>query len=87
MGYTNDPSEFNQKYIDLKNKQIFIYDGFYKKGMSNSAIAAKIKSMLLHRHQTTADSSEPKSIDSIKSKGVRIVGALKGKDSINTGID
>ena len=45
--------------------------------------------MLLHRHQTTADSSEPinKSIDAIKHKGVRIVGALKGKDSINSGID
>jgi phage terminase large subunit len=55
--------------------------------MSNNAISAKIKEMLLHRHQTTADSSEPKSIDAIKHKGVRIVGALKGKDSINTGID
>jgi len=87
FGYTNDPSAFNQSYIDLKNKKLFIYDGFYQKGMSNNAISAKIKEMLLHRHLTTADSSEPKSIDAIKHKGVRIVGALKGKDSINTGID
>ena len=36
---------------------------------------------------TTADSSEPKSIDYIRSKNVRIEGALKGADSINTGID
>ena len=87
FGYTNDPSAFNQSFIDIKNKKLFIYDGFYQKGMSNNAITAKIKEMLLHRHQTTADSSEPKSIDAIKHKGVRIVGALKGKDSINTGID
>ncbi len=87
FGYTNDPSAFNQSYIDIKNKKLFIFDGFYQKGMSNNAIAAKIKEMLLHRHLTTADSSEPKSIDAIKYKGVRIVGALKGKDSINTGID
>ena len=43
--------------------------------------------MQVHKHMTTADSSEPKSIDAIKSKGVRIQGAQKGKDSINSGID
>ena len=87
FGYTNDPSAFNQSFIDIPNKKLFIYDGFYEKGMSNNAITAKIKDMLLHRHLTTADSSEPKSIDAIKSKGVRIAGAQKGKDSINSGID
>lgn len=87
FGYTNDPTAFNQSFIDIKNKKLYVYDGFYQKGMSNNAIAAKIKEMLLHRHHTTADSSEPKSIDAIKHKGVRIAGARKGKDSINTGID
>ena len=87
FGYTNDPSAFNQSFIDIKNKKLFIYDGFYEKGLSNNSISTKIKDMLLHRHATTADSSEPKSIDAIKAKGVRISGALKGKDSINSGID
>ena len=87
FGYTNDPSAFNQTYIDLKNKRIFIFDGFYEKGLSNNAITAKIKELSLHRHMTTADSSEPKSIDAIKAKGVRVQGAQKGKDSINSGID
>tara|TARA_B110000902_G_scaffold178446_1_gene202335 strand:+ start:157 stop:1095 length:939 start_codon:yes stop_codon:yes gene_type:complete len=87
FGYTNDPSAFNQTYIDLKNKKIFIFDGFYEKGLSNNAITAKIKELALHRHMTTADSSEPKSIDAIKAKGVRVQGAQKGKDSINSGID
>lgn len=87
FGYTNDPTAFNQSYIDIKNKKIYVYDGFYEKGMSNSAIASKLKEMLMHRHETTADSAEPKSIDSIKHKGCRIKGALKGKDSINSGID
>ncbi len=87
FGYTNDPSAFNQTYIDIKNKIIYVYDGFYEKGLSNSSIADKIKGMALHRHKTTADSAEPKSIDSLKSKGVRVDGALKGKDSINSGID
>ena len=87
FGYTNDPSAFNQTYVDMKNRKIFIYDGFYRKGMANKEIAAEIKKMLLHKHKTIADSSEPKSIDYIKAKGVSIVGAAKGKDSINNGID
>ena len=35
----------------------------------------------------TADSSEPKSIDSLIAKGCRVRGAMKGKDSINAGVD
>ena len=87
FGYTNDPSAFSQNYIDIDNKKLYVYDGFYAKGMSNNAISAKLKDMQVHKHMTTADSSEPKSIDAIKSKGVRIQGAQKGKDSINSGID
>lgn len=87
FGYTNDPSAFNQTYVDMKNHKIYIYDGFYKKGMANAEIAKEIKKLLAHKHKTIADSSEPKSIDYIKAKGVSIVGAAKGKDSINNGID
>ena len=87
FGYTNDPTAFHQSYIDLKNKRIFVYDGFYEKGMSNAQIATAIKEMKAHKHMTTADSSEPKSIDYIKGKDVRIQGAMKGKDSVNAGID
>ena len=87
FGYTNDPTAFSQSYIDLKNKRIYVYDGFYEKGMTNAEIALAIKSRLAHKHKTTADSAEPKSIDYIKGKGVRVEGAAKGRDSINAGID
>ena len=87
FGYTNDPTAFNQSYIDDKKKIIYVYDGFYEKGLQNSVIADKLKEMLAHRHLTTADSSEPKSVDYIKSKGVNIKGAMKGSDSVSAGID
>lgn len=87
FGYTNDPTAFNQSYIDVENKQLYIVDGFYEKGMSNASIADSIKAMHAHRHKTVADSSEPKSIDYLKSKGLRIEGARKGADSIRSGID
>jgi phage terminase large subunit len=87
FGYTNDPSAFVQSYVDIKAKRLYVYDGFYEKGMSNAQIATAIKKMEAHRHKTTADSSEPKSIDYIKGKGVRIEGAAKGRDSVGAGID
>ena len=87
FGYTNDPSAFNQSYIDIKNKKLFVYDGFYEKGLSNASIADNMKALLAHRHLTTADSSEPKSIDYLKTKGVNIRAAMKGAGSVMTGVD
>lgn len=87
FGYTNDPTAFNHSFIDTKNKRLFVYDGFYQKGLSNYAISQKIKAMELHRHKIVADSSEPKSIDSLISKGIRAEGAMKGPDSIRAGVD
>lgn len=87
FGYTNDPTAFNESYIDMDNRKLFVYDGFYEKGLSNADIANKIKAMEDHRHRTTADSSEPKSIDYLYEKGINIEGAIKGKGSINAGID
>lgn len=87
FGYTNDPTAWHQSYIDAANKRIFVYDGFYEKGLSNAEIAEAIKEKLAHKRKTVADSSEPKSIDYIKMKGVSIEGAAKGKDSVNAGID
>lgn len=87
FGYTNDPTAFNQSYVDMENKRIYVYDGFYEKGMSNEAIAQRIKDMQCHKHTTTFDSSEPKSIARLQGLNVKCIGAQKGKDSVNAGID
>lgn len=87
FGYTNDPTSFNETYIDTKNKKLIVYDGFYNKGMSNQDISDELKERKAHKHKTTCDSAEPKSIASLKSKGCNVGAAKKGKDSINNGID
>jgi phage terminase large subunit len=56
----------------------------YQKGMSNKQIADTL--LNIQRALVIADSAEPKSIDEIKSYGINIVGAQKGKDSVNNGI-
>jgi phage terminase large subunit len=86
FGYTNDPSTLFCGLLDLKSKQLFVFDEMYEKGMSNKRIADTIKDMGYGKERITADSAEPKSIDELKSLGLRVKGAMKGKDSIKNGI-
>ncbi|MAH46482.1 terminase [Candidatus Pacearchaeota archaeon] len=82
FGYSNDPTAI---------VAIFYYDGVYifdevcfMKGLSNKQIADTI--LQYSQALVIADSAEPKSIDEIKSYGINIVPAEKGKDSVAHGI-
>ena len=86
FGYTNDPSASPIMFLDLENKKLFVWDERYKTGLSNKKIYEELKSMGYAKEKFTGDSAEPKSIDELKSFGLRIKGAKKGKDSINNGI-
>ena len=87
FGYTNDPSAFFVGFLDLSGKKLYVWDEFYEKAMSNKNIYDRIVEMGYLKEKIVADCAEPKSIDEIKTLGVRrIVGAKKGKDSINNGI-
>jgi phage terminase large subunit len=84
FGYSNDPSALVDVYS--YNGGYIIDELCYRKGMLNKQIADLIIAQEEQNVLTVADSSEPKSIDEIKSYGVNIVGAVKGKDSVNNGI-
>jgi len=84
FGYSNDPSSlvgiyyYDQRYI--------LDELLFLKGMSNKRIADLILDQPNPKVLVVADSAEPKSIDELKSYGINIVGAEKGKDSVLTGI-
>ena len=86
FGYTNDPSTLFCGLLDQKEKRLFVFDEMYEKGLSNKRIAETIQAMGYGKERITADSAEPKSIDELKSLGLRVKGATKGKDSITNGI-
>lgn len=87
FGYTTDPTGFVAFLIDLKAKEIYIYDEHYEKGMLNNDIARMLIGKGVGKEIIIADSAEPKSIAEIKLQGVtRIRGARKGKDSVANGI-
>jgi phage terminase large subunit len=86
FGYTNDPSTLFCGLLDKDAKQLFVFDEMYQTGMSNRAISETIKGMGYGKEHITADSAEPKSIDELRSLGLRVKAAAKGKDSIKNGI-
>jgi len=83
FGYSNDPTSICAIYY--YNGGYIIHELAYQKGMSNKMIA----DVILNQEKqalTVADSAEPKSIDEIRSYGIQIVAAEKGKDSVVHGI-
>ncbi|MFV0519788.1 MAG: PBSX family phage terminase large subunit [Lachnospirales bacterium] len=88
FGYTNDPTAFFCGLVDTYSKVIYVFDEIYKKGLKNDEIYIEIEKLGFQKEKIIADSAEPKSIDTLRTLGLRrIVGARKGKDSLNNGID
>jgi phage terminase large subunit len=86
FGYTNDPTASPIMFLDKENKKLYVWDELYQKGLSNKKIHQELCSMGYGKERFTGDSAEPKSIDELKSLGLRIKGAKKGKDSVKNGI-
>ena len=87
FGYTNDPAAFFCGILDQEQKEIYVFDEIYQKGMQNTAVYSNIEKLGFKKEIIVADSAEPKSIDHLKGLGLyRIKASKKGKDSINAGI-
>jgi len=82
FGYTNDPTAIVGIYY--YNGGYILDEVCYKSGMTNLDIGDLL--INLPSALVIGDSAEPKSIDEIKHKGVNIIGASKGKDSVLHGI-
>ena len=88
FGYTNDPSALFCGLVDVKAKEIYVFDEMYKKAMSNEMIFSEILKMGYSKERIIADCAEPKSIARLRDLGLRrIAKARKGRDSVNAGID
>lgn len=84
FGFSNDPAALVDVY---KYNGGFIFDErFYRKGLSNKAIADYLTNCEEPQTLVFADSAEPKSIDELSMYGIVVVPAQKGKGSVNQGI-
>ena len=86
FGYTNDPTTLVSVF--LHDTTLYIKELVYRTGMTNRDISNELSRLKIgRREEIYADSAEPKSIEEIYRMGWNIKPAVKGRDSINIGID
>ena len=84
FGYTNDPTVLSAVYTE--NNNLYIKEHLYRTQMTTSDINQFLKSQNI-TGTIYADSAEPRLISELRSMGHNIFSSIKGKDSINAGID
>tara|TARA_R100000231_G_scaffold134676_1_gene108488 strand:- start:141 stop:1298 length:1158 start_codon:yes stop_codon:yes gene_type:complete len=84
FGYTNDPTALVGVWMQDLN--LYIQEYLYRTMMTtndiNNFLKEKITDQIIY-----ADSAEPRVIDELRRMGWRIRPSLKGRDSVNAGID
>lgn len=85
FGFT-DPNAFVCMLIDNTAKKIYVFDEWYKTGVTNKIIAQTIKDKGYGGQRIICDSAEPKSIAELQEEGINAEASRKGKDSVNHGI-
>lgn len=85
FGFT-DPNAFVCLVIDNAAMKIYVFDEWYKTGVTNKIIAQAIKDKGYGGQKIICDSAEPKSIAELQEEGINAEPSRKGKDSVNHGI-
>lgn len=85
FGYTNDPTTLIGIWIDGYN--LYAKEYLYRTMMTTIDINKFLKSLNIERELIWADSAEVRLIDELKRMGWNIRPSIKGRDSINAGID
>lgn len=85
FGYT-DPNAFICLMIDENQKIIYVFDEFYKKGITNQKIAEMIKKKGYGSERIVCDCADAKSIAELRAEGIRAEPSKKGADSVLFGI-
>jgi phage terminase large subunit len=84
-GFTVDPTSLVA--IWKRDKDLYIEELIYEKGMVTSDIAQRLVDLEVGREEIWADSAEPRLNEELYRLGFNVKGVRKGKDSIKLGID
>lgn len=85
FGFGGHPAGMIHTAYDKKRQTIYIFDEVYEYELTNDLLAEHIKPVIGNQ-VIVCDSAEPKSIKELRNLGVTAIGAKKGKDSVNFGI-
>ena len=87
FGFAVDPTAFGVQAYDRAHRRLYILDEIYEPRLSLARLSEKIREKGWGRLSITADSAEPRSIDSLRGDhGLSVRGARKGPDSVAYGI-
>ena len=87
FGFTKDPTALFCGVLDRDKKILYVFDEFYKKGVTNATLAQILRERSYTNEIIRADSAEPKSIEELRRLGIKkIRGVKKGPDSVRHGI-
>ena len=84
-GYATDPVCFVRLHYDKTRKTIYFLNEFYGVKKSNHELAEWIKDNHFNDKQIICDSAEPKSVEEMKSYGIKALSAKKGPGSVEYG--
>lgn len=85
FGFSIDPTTLIEVAIDKKHKRIYLKEHLYKPKLTTSEIA-HINKTVCGFKMIVADSAEPRLIDELKLKGLRMIATPKGAGSISAGV-
>lgn len=85
FGYAADPMAYNVCYFDKTRRRLYLFYELHRLRTPNRDAAGLIAPEA-GSNRITADSAEPKSIDELRSYGLRVFPAKKGPDSVRHGI-
>ncbi|KDP68541.1 terminase, large subunit, PBSX family [Staphylococcus epidermidis VCU111] len=87
FGFTQDPTTLISTIVDLKNKELWIYDEHHQRGMLTDEIYRMYLDKGLKNAKIIADSAEKRLITEIKRKGIsNLKPSIKGQGSIMQGV-
>ena len=86
FGFAADPLAFERMHYNRSHRKLYIFGEVYAVALKTREACRRIKKLDPENHYTTADSAEPRSIDSFNEEGLRLVPAKKGPGSVDHGI-
>lgn len=86
FGFAIDPFCYLECHFDRKRRDLYIYRELYEVGLTNANAIRQIKEINPKNETIFADQAEPKSIHEFRQHGLKVIGAKKGRDSVEYGI-
>lgn len=86
FGFAADPLAYERMHLNKKQRRLYIFGEVYQTNLRSSKAVEYIKIFNPENKIITADSEEPRSIDTFNELGLRVVGAKKGPGSVDHGI-